>query len=384
MPANNEEILFIEDTAGLERVCARLKAESWFTLDTEFLRERTYYTELCLIQVANSQVVACLDPLAIEDLSPLKEVLYDRSITKVLHAAFQDLEIFLNLWGELPSPIFDTQVASTLAGHGDQIGDANLVSLLTGIQLDKDQTRTDWSRRPLVQKQIDYAANDVIYLREVYTKLRQELEDLGRLDWLAEDFKSLTSVDRYQTDDRLQWRRIKGHDRLRPKQLGVLRELAAWREEHARTHNKPRQWIVRDPQLLDLARHMPTSQHDLGNIRGLTDRFRPEQRKELLTNIQQWKSQDLKLELPKRKTTLSPDDQANTDLLMAALRIIANDNRISPGAIASRKDMGGFLDDPEDSPLMQGWKKSLAGEPLKALLAGELSLRIEGGKPSLA
>ncbi len=371
---------FITDQTDLIQICNTLKQGDWFTLDTEFMRERTYYTELCLIQVANDDVIACIDPFEVDDLEPLAELLYDPEITVVFHAAFQDLEIFVNLWGKVPSPIFDTQVAATLAGHGDQIGYANLVNVLTGIHVDKGQSRTDWKRRPLKAEQIDYAANDVTHLRDVYRILKTDLEDKGRMSWLDADIAILTDLKRFQNDDLSMWKKVKGTDRLRPQQIGVIQALAAWREATARTKNRPRQWILKDANLVDMARQMPSNHTALSEIRSLPERTLEQYSQELLNLLNTAAKQDVQLEKPQRKAPPTAEQQAIGDLLMAALRIIGNTENISPGALASRKDIHAFMDHPAESKIMQGWKRTVIGEPLQKLLKGKTTLSIKNNK----
>ena len=231
--------LYVDTPQALTQLCKQLQHSPWFALDTEFIREKTFYPRLCLLQVANTQHLACIDVLALNDLSPLLDILYDPASTKVLHSAHQDLEIFYHLRGALPTPIFDTQLAATLLGLGEQIGYAALVKTLLKIDLDKSQTRTDWSCRPLDPAQLSYAADDVRYLGQIYQQQRQELEQRQRLDWLTEDFTALCDPARYRVDVDQAWQRIKGQQRLRGVQLAVLRTLAAWREQRASSLDRP-------------------------------------------------------------------------------------------------------------------------------------------------
>ncbi len=251
------DIRYIDTSAALRELCGQLRGNPWLTLDTEFLREKTYYPRLCLLQVATPELVACIDPLALEDLSPLLDVIYDDSITKVMHAARQDMEIFFHLRHTLPSPVFDTQIAALLLGYPDQIGYGNLVKETLGIELEKLHTRTDWSRRPLSDEQIRYAADDVFHLAQVYRHLVGKLTELGRLDWLSDDFARLTQVDLYRNDPAQAWLKVRGGNRLRGAGLAVLQALAQWRETLARDQDRPRGWLLRDDELVEIARHLP-------------------------------------------------------------------------------------------------------------------------------
>ena len=238
------EELYIDSHAALEALCTRLSGTEWLALDTEFIRERTYYPRLCLLQVSNGDVAACIDPLAIDDLGPLLDILFDSRTLKILHAARQDLEIFLHDYQRLPMPVFDTQPAAALLGHGDQIGYANLVKQLLQVDLPKDQSCTDWSQRPLDEQQRRYALDDVIYLGQLYLHLRGNLFDRERLQWLAADFAPLADPATYYPDPNDMWQRTKGRQQLRGRQLAVLQRRAAWRETEARARDLPRMWVL--------------------------------------------------------------------------------------------------------------------------------------------
>ncbi len=263
------DLLYIVDQAALTDFCTRLRGAVWLALDTEFIRERTYYPQLCLIQVASADEIACIDPLALPSLDPLLDLLYDPAVTKVLHAAHQDLELFFHLRGAAPAPVFDTQLAASALGSGNQIGYAALVRQLIGVELDKTHTRADWRRRPLAPEWLAYAADDVRYLPELYQRQRAALEARGWPDALAEDFRAICHPDRYRLQPDDAWRRIWEHNRLGGPQRAVLRALAAWREEQASAHDRPRRWILSDATLLELARRMPGDAEQLQRIRGL-------------------------------------------------------------------------------------------------------------------
>lgn len=372
---------YIDTSDALQQLCSELSRAEWLTLDTEFVRERTYSARLCLIQVATPERVACIDPLALPDLEPLREVLFNPAITKVLHASRQDLEIFYELFGEVPAPIFDTQIAATLLGNGDQIGYGNLVKAELGIELEKGHTRTDWCQRPLDEDQLAYAADDVRYLRDIYLQQLDNLTKKGRSDWLQVDFNELTQPALYQNPPQLAWRKVKGAGRLKGVQPTILRELAAWREQRAQESDKPRRWILKDDVLLDLSRLMPENSARLGRIRGLEANTIKRNGDKLLDLIavakktprDEWLTIDQGKRLPADKESL-------VDAMMAVLRQSCSQQQISPAAVAGRKDLERLAMGDSDSPLLHGWRAEIAGHDLQALLRGELVLRVEGGR----
>lgn len=371
---------YIDTPQALAELCSKLANSPWFTLDTEFLRENTYRAKLCLLQVATPEQLACIDPLALPDLQPLYALLHDRRITKVLHSAHQDLEIFYDLTGQIPGPIFDTQIAATLLGQGEQIGYGNLVKEELGIELEKGQARTDWCRRPLDEAQLHYAADDVRYLCQVYQRQSQRLQELGRETWLSEDFAALEEETRYSNPPEQAWLRVKGSNRLRGVQLAVLQHLAAWREGQARQEDKPRRWIIKDEVLLDLARLMPTRLDALGRIRGLDEAALRRYGQLLLAEIAQ--ARDLPRDAwPSAKTgpRLPAEQEPLVDVLMALLRQRCQQQQISPGAVAGRRDLEKLVLGESELPLLQGWRAAVAGHALQRLLNGELALLVQDG-----
>ena len=373
--------LFVDTPEGLQTLCEQLKDSEWLALDTEFIREKTYYPRLCLIQVCNGEVAACIDPLKLSDLGPLLEILYDGSILKVLHAARQDLEIFLHDYRRLPMPIFDTQPAAALLGHGDQIGYANLVKQLLQVDLPKDQTRTDWSKRPLDEQQRRYALDDVVHLGELYLHMRGHLFDRERLQWLAADFATLVDPHTYFPAPESMWKRTKGKQNLRGRQLAVLQKLAAWREQQARDRDLPRKWILKDDVLIELSRRMPRDTAGLSKIRGLEPGQIRREGETLIKLIgtgaelprEQWPVD------PGRPKPLSAQQEAMVDLLSAGLRLIAEQHQLSPMAVAPRKELEKFVRGEPDCVLREGWRQSLAGEQLGGLMHGGRRLEISDG-----
>lgn len=264
------DVLYLVDQPSLVEFCTGLRGAAWLALDTEFIREQTYHPQLCLIQVASTDQIACIDPLALPSLEPLLAILYDPTVTKVLHAAYQDLEIFHGLRGAVPTPIFDTQLAAAALGYGNQVGYANLAQQMLGVELAKIHTRVNWRQRPLAPEWLAYAADDVRYLRDIYRQQWAMLTACGELEGLAEPFAALAEPARYQPQPQEAWRRIRDHQRLRGgSQQAVLQALAAWREEQAIRDDRPRRWILHDSPLLDMARYMPADLDSLAQIHGL-------------------------------------------------------------------------------------------------------------------
>lgn len=372
---------YVDNPSALAALCAKLAGSEWLAIDTEFIREKTYYPRLCLIQVCNGEVAACVDPLALDSLEPLLDILYDGAVLKVLHAARQDLEIFLHDFGHLPMPVFDTQPAAALLGHGDQIGYANLVKLLLDVELPKDQSRTDWSQRPLDEQQLRYALDDVVYLGALYLQMRGRLFDRERLQWLAADFAPLADPATYFPAPEAMWERVKGKQLLRGRQLAVLQQLAAWREREARARDLPRKWILKDDVLVELSRRMPRDAAGLAKIRGLEPGQIRREGDTLLGLIAagaalpqaQWPGEQA------RPRPLSNQQEATVDLLNAALRLVADRHQLSPQAIATRKDLERLVRGDSDCALCEGWRQAVAGQILDAVLRGERRLEFVDG-----
>ncbi|KGM06673.1 Ribonuclease D [Methylophaga thiooxydans] len=367
-------IQFIDSSAGLKDLCEQLAESTWLAIDTEFHREKTYYPQLCLIQVANDDVIACVDPLKIDDLSPLMDVFYRTDMTLVFHAARQDLELLFLLRDALPQQVFDTQLAATVLGYGDQIGYGNLVKQCLNVDLDKAHARTDWRQRPLSPEQIDYAADDVRYLRELYHQLEAKLVDTGRINWLKEDFATLSATETYQSNPESSWLRIKGAGRLKSSQLAVLQQLGVWREQRAIKQNLPRRWIIKDDVMLDLARFSPSSLDAMNKIRGLESRDIDRHGQAILKAIEAGKAvPQEQWPVMKRPQPLSNQQDALVDALMGLLRKLCDEQTITPVAVATRKDIEALVRD-QDSPIKHGWRHEIVGQKLEQFLAGELKL----------
>ncbi|MCP1726037.1 ribonuclease D [Natronospira proteinivora] len=375
------ETEFINQAEALKDFVERIRGADWLAVDTEFIREETYWPELCLIQIAAGDHLACIDPLALkgEAMAPLKALMLDPKVLKVFHAARQDLEVFHHEWGALPQPVFDTQVAASMLGHGDQVGYANLVQSLCGVELAKGHTRTDWRARPLPEAAVEYAADDVRYLGPVYQQLQQALKDSGRLTWLDEEFEQLTREALYLPDPANAWKRVKGHRKLRPRQLAVLVALAEWREEEALARNRPRRWIVKDQALVDLARRPPVQVEDMADMRDLPNAVREKHGRVLVERAQS----GIKAEPPavsSRPDRLSAEEDATVDALMALLRARCAEHDMSPAQVATRKQLEALIQGERDLPFLKGWRGAMAGQSLLDLLEGRLSLTVHEGK----
>lgn len=375
-------VLYIDTAAELATLCTTLEKSNWIALDTEFIREKTYRPQLCLIQVATEDVIACVDPIALgDDLAPLLDVLYREDITIVFHAASQDLEIFHLLRETLPTPVFDTQLAATVLGYGEQIGYANLVKQCLNVSLDKAHSRTDWARRPLSEGQISYAADDVRYLRQVYHQLVQELADKGRTDWLKEEFTHLTDPATYRPNPTNIWRKLRGGGRLKGVQLAILQTLCEWREHRAIDSDRPRRWILKDDILLDLARIKPNSPDQLKQIRGLEEGAIKRHGDTWLDLIKTAiASPQESWPVLKKTQMLTSEQDATSDILMGLLRKYSGEHNISPAAIATRKDIDKLVIGETNIPLLQGWRHDIIGSKLKAFLDDDEQLSINDGK----
>jgi ribonuclease D len=371
---------YIDTPLALQAFTRRIANAPWLALDTEFLREKTYFPKFCLLQVASADCAACIDPLALPTLEPLADVLFDAGIVKVLHSGRQDLEIFHQLYGKLPQPLFDTQLAAPLLGMNEQISYAGLVQEVLGVQLSKAHSRTDWTRRPLSQEQLAYAADDVIYLGQVYCTILPRLQSMGRLAWLEQDFADMARPEQYQCQPEQAWRRIGGVQHLKSKGLSVLQTLAAWREQTARDQDLPRGWLIKDEALIDLARRPPRNLDDFKDIRGLGERLVQKYGAHLCKLIEAALERPPQpLESKRSSGRKSGEEEALLDLLMAVARIRAGENALNPAILASRKDLEQLLEGDGQARLLSGWRKAMAGDELAALLRGELSVRVVDG-----
>ncbi|MGZ4954451.1 MAG: ribonuclease D [Methylobacter sp.] len=375
-------IQYINTPDQLTQLCEQIKKESWIALDTEFLREKTYYPKFCLLQIATPEWVACIDPIALPSLDILFEVIYSPLIVKVFHSCRQDLEIFYQITGKLPEPLFDTQIAAPLLGFQENPGYAMLVSSLLNINLNKAHTRADWSKRPLIDAEIQYAADDVIYLCKIYQMMLQKLAELGRAEWLERDFAELANPDLYQVKPEKAWLKIKGKNKLTGRQLSIVQALAEWREKTAQSEDRPKSWLLRDELLFDIAKLQPETVSELTNVRGINERAVNRYGAELCQLITAAKNRPpIPLNEKGRPAKKTQQQEAILDILTALVRIRAEENSLNPMILATRKDLEELLfNDDDECPLLHGWRFKMAGKELVGLLKGELLLGIESDK----
>lgn len=376
------EIQYINSDNQLTALCEKIQKASWLALDTEFLREKTYYPKFCLLQIATPDWVVCVDPVALPKLDKLFEAIQNPAIVKVFHSCHQDLEIFYQLTGKVPGPVFDTQVAAPLLGYQDNPGYAMLVSSLLNINLNKAHTRADWSKRPLSQAEIQYAADDVIYLCQIYQIMMQKLSALGRMDWLNQDFSELENPNNYQVAPEKAWLKIRGKNKLTARQLSIVQTLAEWRESTAQAENRPKTWLMRDDLIFDIAKLQPETISDLSAIRGISERTVQRYGKKLCEMIAAAKNSDpIPLHDKDRSKKKSQQHEAILDILTALVRIRAEENALNPTILASRKDLEILLfNEEDDCPLLHGWRYTMAGKELVGLLKGELLFGIQAEK----
>jgi ribonuclease D len=375
-------IQYINTAEQLAGLCEQVNKAPWLALDTEFLREKTYYPKFCLLQIATPEWVACVDPIALPELDRLFETLYNPAIVKVFHSCHQDLEIFYQVTGKVPGPIFDTQVAAPLLGYQDNPGYAMLVSSLLNINLNKAHTRADWSKRPLSEEEIQYAADDVIYLCQIYQIMLQKLAALGRADWLEHDFAELENPNNYQVLPERAWLKIRGKNKLTAKQMAIVQILAEWREKTAQVEDRPKTWILRDELIFDMAKQQPETTADMANIRGINERTVHRYGRKLCELIAVAKNNEpIPLKEKERAIKKNQQHEAILDILTALVRIRAEENSLNPTILASRKDLEVLLfNEEDDCPLLHGWRYSMAGKELVGLLKGELLFGIQADK----
>jgi ribonuclease D len=366
--------LYIDTPEGLAKLVDHLRTVEWFAFDTEFMRGATFYAQLCLMQVGTPDVVACIDALNIPDLSPFLDVLYDPKITKVVHSGSQDFEMFFEMKGKVPAPIFDTQVAALALGHSHQIGYAALVKEMLGIEVDKTQTRTDWTQRPLLPEQVKYAADDVRHLREIYLLLRTALEQGGRMEWVADDFAKLSDPATYLNEPYEIWRRIRGVERLEGRQLAIARGLAAWRELRARAIDRPRRWIMDDGVILELARATPRTLDELAQVRGVDQRTVQRRGRELLSIIAAALDETEEIwPVVEKHRLLSKGQEKLVAKMMAAVTETATRLKLHPSILATKRDVERLVVGERELPVLRGWRNSLVGERLDQMLAAKQS-----------
>jgi ribonuclease D len=375
----------ITDSESLAAFCQRISDAPFITVDTEFMREATYYPELCLIQVASSTEAAAIDPMADSiDLSPLLELLVaNEDILKVFHAGGQDVEIIYNLTGKTPHPIFDTQIGAMALAQAEQLGYSNLVEAWLGIQLDKGARFTDWSRRPLDKRQIDYAIADVTHLAKIFPMMLDKLRATGRGSWLDEEMEKLADPANYAVDPDNAWQRVKIQSR-KPEVMGRLRAVAAWREREARQKNLPRGRIAKDEVLAELAAHPPRTQEDLGKVRGLSASWRTNdigaRLMDALANAKPMKKDDIEPSVM-RANGLGRDGALVADLLKLLLKIRARELNVAARLITRTDELEALAAGQRDGlSLLTGWRREIFGEAALELVEGQLAFAVNKGR----
>ncbi|MEL6288449.1 MAG: ribonuclease D [Pseudomonadota bacterium] len=369
-------------TPALQDACDRLAQASFVTVDTEFMRESTFWPVLCLIQIASDADEYVIDPLAEGlDLAPFFALMGNPDITKVFHAARQDIEIIHHMAGVIPAPLVDTQVAAMVCGFGDSIGYANLAKQICNVDIDKSSRYTDWARRPLSEKQLHYALADVTHLREIYKTLEEKLVASGRRHWLAEEMHTLTDPATYETEPTDAWRRLKQKVKSR-KAMGVLMEVAAWREEETQRRDVPRNRVLRDEVIYDVANQAPTTEAQLSKLRTVSEGFaRSRVGKEILAAVERGLARDPET-IPYQRRTGPPLPQtaAIVDLLRVHLKAVSANNDVAAKLIATVDDLERIaVDDGADVPALKGWRHELFGADALAIKRGDLALIVRDG-----
>ena len=371
----------ITTTGELEETIRRLSRSDFVTVDTEFIRETTFWPELCLIQMAAPGVTALVDPLAPGiDLAPFFTLMANDQVTKVFHAARQDIEIIFHLGGLIPNPVFDTQVAAMVCGFGESVSYDQLVQKVTRIRIDKSSRFTDWRRRPLTDKQLSYALADVTHLVDVYLRLKAEIEGENRVHWLTEEMDILTSTRTYDPNPDDAWKRLKMRLR-KPQELSIVKHVAAWREHEARERNVPRQRIIKDDAIYEIAQQQPRDQQALSRLRMTPKGW---ERSQTAAGLLETVNAALAVpteEMPQPpKVVASPEGTgAAAELLKVLLKLVAEEENVAPKMLASSDDIDRLAAEQEkaDVPAMHGWRRTVFGEKALRLIRGEIALKFE-------
>jgi ribonuclease D len=377
----------VTSTPALESLCSQLSQEDFVTVDTEFMREQTYWPELCLVQIAGAEHEAIIDPLAPDlALEPFWQLMVDRRVVKVFHAARQDVEIVYSRAGVIPAPLFDTQVAAMVCGFGDQASYEVLARKLARTQIDKTSRFTDWSRRPLSQKQLAYALCDVTHLRTIYRRLKAELDASGREGWLEEEMAQLSHAGNYRTEPADAWKRLKFKPRNR-KQLAILIAVAAWREREAQARNIPRNRVIKDDAIIEIAMQAPAGIEALKELRALPRGYATSRLGEgLLAAIRDGLAAD-QAKLPpiaEEQRPLPEGTAVIADILKLALKVVCDAHGIAPRLVASSSDIEAIAAGEErDVPAMKGWRRKLFGEIALEIRAGRSAIGLKNGRSAI-
>ena len=376
----------ITESNKLAEACNRLTNEKFLSIDTEFMREKTYYPQLCLIQIAGEKEAIIIDALAKDiNLNPVLELMENKTITKVFHACRQDMEIFYNLNHKIPSPIFDTQIGAMVCGYGESVGYDKLVRQITGIQIDKSSRFTDWSYRPLSKQQLSYALSDVTHLRTVFEALSSQLEKSGRIKWLDEEFKTVLNPETYNTPLDKSWKRLKVKTG-KPRFLILIKELCAFREREAQNRNVPRNRVIRDDILLDIAARSPRSPSDLAKVRNLTTQFSQGKLGESILRVVEAANQIPDSDAPRLEKSdyFQHQKSALVDLLKVLLKLKSENFNVAQKLIANSTDLEAIANNNKANVLaLTGWRKDIFGEDALSLKAGKIALSASNGKIEL-
>lgn len=370
-------ITIITQTEMLRALCERLSTEAYVTVDSEFIRDKTYYPQLCLLQIAGQEEAVLIDPLAQGiDLQPLFDLMQNEAVVKVFHAARQDLEIIYMLSGAIPTPLYDTQVAAAVCGYGESVGYETLVNTIVNERLDKSSRFTDWSKRPLSDQQQHYALADVTHLRVIYDHLKQQIDAAGRSRWIDEEHTILLNPDIYEVPLDQAWQRLK-YGNMRPKNLAVLREIAAWREQTARDADVPRGRVVRDDILVEIAGSMPRSESELLRLRGVDGQLSKARKQAIVEAVLR------ALELPseqyprsKKKVKFSENITSAVAMLQLLLKVQTDVHDIASSMIANKDDLQAIALG-HDTPALHGWRGDVFGAKAQALMQGKLKLSLD-------
>lgn len=370
---------YIDTAEELNTLLLDLKGSDFVAIDTEFMREKTYYPKLCLVQINNDNIQAIIDAVAISDLSAFASLLQDKSCMKIFHAATQDIEVLYYAAGVTPWPLFDTQLAAALLGYPLQVGYGPLVQSVCGVKLPKADGYSNWARRPLSHSQIKYALDDVVFLPEIYKALSAQLAEKGRLSWLDQDFRSLAEVSHYKNEPREMWRHVKRASALSSQQLAIVRELAAWREVEAMHRDFPRKRILSDEAIVEIARKAPKNKEELFYVRGLEGTLNKRNVNKVLACIETALRlpPELYPQLPKK-----PQGEAKLDgvvnLMAALVELRAHQNKVAVPALASRDELTRLAHGhTHNVSVLTGWRYEMIGKELLELLDGKLSLHID-------
>ena len=367
----------ITETNKLAEACKRFSRDTFLAIDTEFMRERTYYPQLCLIQIAGNSDAVIVDALANEiNLNPILDLMANQQITKVFHACRQDMEIFFNLNRKIPFPVFDTQIGAMVCGYGESISYDKLVRQITGIQIDKSSRFTDWSHRPLSKQQLNYALSDVTHLRTVYESLLKQLEKNRRISWLDEEFQTVLSPETYDISLNQIWKRLKIKTG-RPRFLILIRELCAFREKEAQSRNIPRNRVIRDDVLLDIAARSPRSSIDLAKVRSLSSQFSEGRLGKNILKVVSDASDIPESDAPQLENLNKKGNQkpALVELLKVLLKHKSEDYNVAQKLIASATDLEAIAeDDNADVLALNGWRKDVFGDDALLLKSGKIAL----------